>query len=197
MVRHREEVLNVYLAECLRDAGMQAEGEQIEIRHGERSMPDVLVSYMGLRCIIEGKLGDSQNAKGQVQNDVSRRVRDGISHIALGVVYPAELRNTQQGELKAALRDVHFEFCLCLETNYNDPEWHSGILDDILNILRRGHTLLLEDDVLTRSVEHLRYGMTDLVRLLDANPAAAIRIAEVVGVSSESERDEQEEADDD
>jgi hypothetical protein len=196
MVRHREEVLNVYLAECLCDAGMRAEGEQIEMRRGERAMPDVLVSYMGLRCIIEGKFGDSPSAKAQVQSDASKRVRDGISHIALGVVYPPELRSRQQSELKAALREAQFEFCLCVETNYSSPEWHSGVLNDILNILRHGHSTLLQDDVLARSVASLRYGMEDLVRLLDANPASAIRVAEIVGVSPEPETDEEEEADD-
>ena len=61
--KSREEVLNVYLAECVGDTGLSTQAENIEMyASGKKAMPDVVVSFQGLRCIIEGKWADA--AKG-------------------------------------------------------------------------------------------------------------------------------------
>ncbi len=185
MVRHREEVVNVYFAEALRDAGLKAAGEQIQFKGKSRVMPDVLIDYMGLRCILEGKFQDAPNARDEVQNNASDRVRDGIAHIALGIVYPTAIRSIEQDKLKEALGETRFDICFSVETNYAMPEWQSGTVNDVLGLLRRAYEIMLQDDVLAKAVEALRYGTKNLIRVLDSYPACTARIAGIIGISTE------------
>ena len=170
MERHREEVLNVFLAESLRELGMEAAGEQIEVIGGKRLLPDVLFDYKGLRCMIEGKYADVPDAMNVVMAQAVERVETGIAHMALAVVYPAELRETRQNELAERLSGVHLQFSLCTIANYIGVEWHTGRVRDVLDLIRRGYTDLLEDDVVARAVAELSAGMTDLVRVFQAIP---------------------------
>jgi hypothetical protein len=65
--RHREEVLNTVLATCIGRRGVDADPETI-LRSG-RSRPDVMAVMRGLRCAIEGKVADTQNAESVVVAD--------------------------------------------------------------------------------------------------------------------------------
>ena len=182
MIRHREEVVNIYLASCLEDAGIHADPEQIEHITGGRTMPDVIVSFMGLRCIIEGKFDDTAGAQQMIEKTISERVRDGITHLALGIIYPVTLRSEPIKSLSSAIQSSQFRFTLALETNYDHPEWRDGDLDAIRGVLRLGHETLLADDLLTQSVERIRIGMEGLVNLLTAYPVSGYRVAKVIGI---------------
>ncbi len=197
MVRNREEVINVYLAECLQEMGVKAIGEQIEVKQGIRSMPDVMVDYRGLRCIIEGKFNDVANPRAAVQQDASGRVRDGIVYMAIGVVYPTELRNIQGDELLTALSEAMLDFCICSETNYAEPEWHKGKLSALIDQFSRSYDILAQDDALGRAVERIRYGMSDLVFLLGWHQGPIRRIAETIGISLDAPIKAKEENEDD
>jgi hypothetical protein len=186
MIRHREEVVNIYLASCLEDAGIHADPEQIEHIKGGRTMPDVIVSFMGLRCIIEGKFDDTTGAQQMIEQKISERVRDGITHIALGIVYPISLRSEPIKSLSSAIQSAQFQFTLALETNYDHPEWRAGDLDAIRGVLRLGHETLLADELLMQSVERIRAGMEGLVRLLTNYPASGYRVAKVIGIDPDA-----------
>ncbi|MCX8036056.1 MAG: hypothetical protein N3D11_03160 [Candidatus Sumerlaeia bacterium] len=57
---HRQEVLNVLIAQLLQERGVISAPEQIlDVANiPRRKMPDVLVYYNGLRTLIEGEVGD-------------------------------------------------------------------------------------------------------------------------------------------
>lgn len=192
MTRHREEVINVYLAECIRDMGVHASGEQIEFKGGRRAMPDVLFGYMGLRCMIEGKFDDHADARQAVFENASNRVANGIAHIAMGVVYPAHIRTVDVEQIKDALHNEQMAFCICNESDFLKPEWEEGPASAIMAGLRRCHEELRKSDVVERSVARLRAGTRGLVSVIEEFPAIADRTADLLGVfqpSKEAEED--------
>ncbi|MBU0508557.1 hypothetical protein KKH27_06970 [bacterium] len=183
MERHREEVVNVYLAMCLRELGISAAGEQIEVVAGKHAMPDVLLDFKGLRCMIEGKYADVPDAQTVVLAQAVERVEAGIAHMALAVVYPPELRETRQDELAEKLSAVQMKFGLCTIARYVEIEWHHGGVRNVLDLIRRGHAELLEDDVVARSVAALKAGMEGLVSIFFGHPAAVDKIAAHIGIT--------------
>ena len=84
--RHREEVLNVLLAQNLYQYGVQADPETIHSKH--RELPDVIFSYRGLRCVIEGKYADVSGARSIVEGQANSRIESGLAQIGIAVVYP-------------------------------------------------------------------------------------------------------------
>jgi len=186
MSRQREEVLNVVLAECISEQGMVAAPETIVAAASRsRALPDVIVSFLGLRCVIEGKSGDVPGAREQVAADALSRVTNGIAYLAIGVVYPASLRSTDFGDVKAAMEDAELDFLVCSEAGRGD--WQQGRLEAILRELRRAYGILVSDDVLARSVEHLQTGMQGLINVLGENEAATTRLADILGVYEEDD----------
>src|SRR5437660_565990 len=97
--KHREEVLNVVLATCLGNRGIDADPETI-LRRG-RSKPDVIALFRGLRCAIEGKVADTNRAKAVVLADAQGRINQGIAHLAIAVVYPTAMRTIDFSRLQS------------------------------------------------------------------------------------------------
>jgi hypothetical protein len=176
--RQREEVINVLLAECICESGMNAAPETIERARG--GMPDVIVSFRGLRCVIEGKYSDVNNARDIVLGDATSRVEAGIAHMAIAVVYPAELRTTAFADVKDALRDSRLEVAIVSEAGPGG--FRIGNVGDILDDLRRSYDMVANDDVVARSVELLERGMRDVIQVLTYHPAACDNLALLLGV---------------
>ncbi|RQV95237.1 hypothetical protein EH220_06465 [bacterium] len=188
MIRNREEVVNVMLAVCLEDTGLVAVPEQIITLVKERSLPDVLVSFLGLRFAIEGKFADHANARIEVQGQASSRVRSGISHIALGIIYPPRLREVAVGDLVSELRKESFEFCVWSEVDSDPSEWLRGSIEQVEDTLRRLYQALVEDDIVTRTVERIRFGTAELVDVIAEAPGPVGRIADLLGISLVDEK---------
>ena len=159
-------------------------------------MPDVLFDYKGLRCMIEGKFADIPDAQTVVMAQAVERVEAGIAHMALAIVYPTELRETPQREVAGQLRISALQFSLCTVSRYADVAWHSGGVREVLDLMRRGHAELLEDDVVVRSVARLNAGMEGLVRILLGNRVAAEHIADHIGITDERKESETQVSDD-
>jgi hypothetical protein len=105
------------LAICLGAQGVGADPETI-LHHG-RHRPDVLATFRGLRCAIEGKVADSSNARAQVLTDARGRIENGIAHIAIAVVYPTGLRSVEFSELRSALNTAQLDFLVLTEAGYS------------------------------------------------------------------------------
>jgi hypothetical protein len=192
MAKRREEVLNVLLAQAICDTGMMADPENILKVHGERNMPDVLLSFQGLRCVLDGKYTDAQNSKVQVQQQVDERLANGMAHVGIGLLYPKELRTFGDfTKLQSALRTTELRFFIATESEKGN--WQTGTLDNLLEKLRHSHANLAQDDVVTRSVELLQFGMDGVIRDVMGNEAACERLCELLGVYEEDKP----EADDD
>ncbi len=143
-------------------------------------MPDVIVSLSGLRCIIEGKMGDAPNAHKQVEDDARDRIANGIGHIAIGIVYPIHLREATFSNLSNAIASATLDFIVWSEAG--GGEWRQGVLDSILEELRRVYDTLVNDDILERSVKQLQFGMQSLENVLFSSRAACGRLADILGV---------------
>ena len=120
--KHREEVLNVVLATCLGNRGIEADPETI-LRRG-RSKPDVIALFRGLRCAIEGKVADTPQAKAVVLADAKGRIDQGIAHLAIAVVYPTPLRKTRFNELQSELNRTTLEFSVLTDASTQEA-WHA------------------------------------------------------------------------
>ena len=175
--RSREEVLNITLAVCLAARGVPADPEVIT---RGRHMPDVLVVYRGLRCVIEGKVDDVAGAQNVVAGDAQRRVENGIAHFAIGVVYPAHLRTVRFADLPQELNSADLQFFVYTE---NGPgQWRAGRVDELLSELKHAHEAVVRDDVVARAVDKLSFGMASLSNHIYSSSAVCDRLIDVLGI---------------
>lgn len=179
---HREEVLNTVLATSLGRRGVEADPETI-LKRG-RSRPDVIATFRGLRCAIEGKVADAPNAEPQALADARGRVEQGIAHLAIAVVYPKALRSTAFTQLPETLSSVSFRFAVV--TDAGDGSWHNGGINDILAELRRAHEILVRDDVLQQAVDTLNIGLAEVASALMNTKATCDRLIDVLGIGNKS-----------
>ena len=190
--RRREEVLNVLLAQCMCEAGLSADPENILYRDGKRNMPDVLVDLQGLRCIVDGKYKDNPDYKAEVEKQVFERLASGVAHVGVGVAYPVELRTARNfTALGDKLMASRVEFFIASEEE--QPVWQDGDLDTLFGELRRTHSYLAQDDVVTFCVELLKEGMDGLVSNIMANKAACETLTALMGVYEPSAGEDDEE----
>lgn len=185
-VRHREEVLNTVLAEVLIARGMNASPESIKRKGAQR--PDVLISFRGLRCAIEGKIADVQNAREIVAGDAQGRVDTGLTHIAIGVVYPEPLRRTSFNVLGSSMSGADYSFCICTEMGIG--EWQSGTVDEILNAMRRAHETLATDDAVRKAADELSVGLTEIANVFTNDKAVCDRLIDLLGIGSQEAEDD-------
>lgn len=179
--RKREEVLNVTLATCVAARGMRASPETIlPSPDASHAMPDVIASFRGLRWAVEGKVGDIPNARDLVTRDAKSRVDNGIAHMAIGVIYPADLRETPFASLHKAMEKSIFEFFVYTEAGASD--WRTGGVDSMLSELRRAHEALSRDDVVQKAVDQLSVGMDAVANVLFASAATCDRLVDLLGI---------------
>ncbi|MBM3334705.1 hypothetical protein FJY63_08595, partial [Candidatus Sumerlaeota bacterium] len=156
---YRQEVFNVLLAQLLQERGVVTAPESI-IKSGPeqaRRIPDVIVSYYGLRTVIEGEVADQAAAQTRALEAASRRVSQGIAHIAIAVVYPEHLRHVVFPKLKPALAEVELQIAVATEAG--ETEYTAGNADYLESTLRRAFEQLLKEDVVTRAAALIRAGI--------------------------------------
>jgi hypothetical protein len=195
----RQEVLNVLLAQLLRERGLVATPEQIEKSvPGSREMPDVLVDFQGLRLAIEGEIGERgalKSAAVKARKSALGRVEKGIAHIGVAVVYPPELRTADFATMKHRLANANLQFAIITESQIpiqpglfpEAPEKHgivfiTGNLDALSEALRRAYDELVQDKVLERAVELLEQGIRSFMSALSTQPATTARCAKALGI---------------
>lgn len=182
---HREEVLNVVLAQLLNKRGVVSAPEQITaIRKGARRLPDVVVEFEGLRTIIEGKFDDAAEAEMTVLQQAMQRVEEGLAHIALAVTYPAGLRAVPFERLKTALAKSSLEVHSCSEAGSQGPI--TVDVDGLEALLRRTFEQLVEENVVARAVESLEIGINVFSLAVRRNEATVLRFADVLGIGEEA-----------
>lgn len=181
--KHREEVLNVVLATCLSSRGIEADPETI-LRRG-RSRPDVIALFRGLRCGIEGKVADANQAKSVVLGDARERINQGIAHLAIAVVYPTPLRSIAFDRLQSELNSAVLEFSVLTDADGKEA-WHAGGINEIVGELRRAHDVIVRDDILQQAVGTLNIGLAEVASALLNNKAVCDRLIRVLGVGNKS-----------
>lgn len=181
-MRHRQEVLNVLLAQHLRQEGLIAEPEVLARgAGGERMMPDVMVRFRGLRLAIEGEFGDGTDMEAALIAQVAERVESGLAHIAAGVLYPASLREESREETPEALAGCDLRFALVTEAQRPET-FTEGSVHDLANALRRLHEGLGREEVLDEAVAILQAGIEQFVVELGPQQAVVDRFAGALGI---------------
>lgn len=180
MPRHREEVINTYLAILLTRHGVGAEAETIH--HSGESRPDVMFTLGGLRVIIEGKFSDVPDASGIVLSDAAKRLASGICHIAVALVYPAKLRASTTASLERELSDTRLKYLIISESG--QTEWAEATPSQILASLRRVHEALIKDDIVADSAAKLSERIEKIAELWSGAPATCDRLSTLLGMPS-------------
>lgn len=180
--RHREEVLNVLLAELLTTYGLDATPESVQRTAGAKAvaLPDVLVRYRGMRLVLEGKYADSPRAEQVVARQAQDRIDAGVAQFALAVEYPSELRTVGFTRLRASLGSTNLRFSVFSEIG--PGRWRDGGLADVLDEVRRVHESMCEGDVVQRAAESIKGYLDGVARLFQENPAICEEMADVLGV---------------
>lgn len=148
----RQEVLNVLLSQLLSERGAVVLPETIRYTgiQRDRHMPDVIVSYQGLRTAIEGEI-QAPKARDKAIDSAKRRVENGIAHIGVGVVYPASLPMTNDiTQLKGELARAKLEIAVTTEAYTTGYE--TGDVDYLERILRSTFEQLVKEDVVNEAV---------------------------------------------
>jgi hypothetical protein len=150
----RQEVFNVVLAQLLQERGVIAAPESIIKAGPERTrhMPDVIVTYQGLRTAIEAEVR-SANAEQKALDSASRRVAEGIAHIGIAIVYPEHLRDVDFAHLKQELGRV--ELAIAVSSEAGSTGYSMGNVAYLERALRSTFEQLVREDVVAEAVARL------------------------------------------
>ncbi len=166
MEHYRQEVLNTILAQILDENGLISSPENIlkESIFLNRRMPDIVVSYNGLRLIIEGEVGDNPNAQQDAMKSCEKRVKEGICHIAIAVVYPPILRNISFSDLKQEMKNCIME--IAIYSQFGESEFIQGDHNNLGTILKHTYDQIINEDALITSDKG--FGLVNLFLILNS-----------------------------
>ncbi len=175
---HREETVNTQLAILLSRHGIKAEAETIH--HSGKYRPDVMFILGGLRVIIEGKFSDAAGADNAVMSDALKRVKDGMCHIAVALVYPKNIRTIDTSQLEETLSTSRLRFQIFSETE--PTGWSEATPSGILSALRHTHGTLIKDDVVDKSAKRLSERIEIIAALWIGQTAICDRLSVLLGM---------------
>ena len=179
---YRQEVFNVILAQLLQERGVVSAPENM-IKAGPtqaRRMPDVIVSYLGLRTAIEGEVGGKPDAEIKAVSSARNRVVEGIAHIGVAVVYPEPLRKLSFPELKGELEKATLRIAVITESE--ETGFVEGNVDYLEQALRNAFDQLVKEDVVTKAVALLDAGIEVFARGVIGKPGVIGRLSKSLGI---------------
>lgn len=202
-INSREEVWNVILAQLLEGLGNLALPEQIKKIGLEKRLPDVLIAqYFGNNISIEGKYDESKQAREQLAKQCKERIEEGIASIAIGVLYPKELRYVQP--TKNGLKHAQIKIKIFSEKDmekmlrYIDKggDEEGWIISDIMGlneIISLAYENVVNEDIVESSVEELKSSIDFATEKFVSLPGIARKLNELLVVPYTGEDDEKEE----
>ena len=179
---YRQEVFNVLLAQLLQERGVISAPENVvkATPRQARRIPDVIVNFYGLRTAIEGEVGDQPDAQAKAVESARRRVVEGIAHIGVGVVYPAELRAGEFADLKERLAES--PLWIAVVTEDEEGGIVAGSVDDLERALRTAFEHLVQEDVVAKAVAELDAAVEKFAAVVMAKPGVAGRLAQTLDI---------------
>lgn len=145
--KHREEVINVKLADVLSARGLDADAETIHAK----GRPDVLITVNGVKIAIEGRKASQTQS---LQKDAKKRIESGISDISLSVEYPDSLYHVTSAKLSGVLDDHLFTGCIFHFSSQGIVENHFSekTAEELGILIRNAFYLIVRDDVVRSQV---------------------------------------------
>jgi hypothetical protein len=179
----RQEVFNVLLAQILERHGVISAPEIIlKAKPGmKRRMPDVLVSFLGLRLVIEGEVEDAPKAEERALNSARRRVEEGLAHIGVAVVYPAFLRKIDKfDQVQRELEDCQLTVAIVDESG--ETGFSSANVKQLPEMLNNTFDKLLQEDVVNRAAAILDEAVEKVAPVFAAIPGFPQEAAKILGI---------------
>lgn len=160
LTRHREEAINVKLADELAARGLDADAESIHFK----GRPDVLIDLNGIKLVVEGRHAKSAKS---LDADARERVKKGIGDICLSVLYPDALYTTKTTQLSKAIGETSFDGAVFYyggadiqRTDFNDSS-----IDDLSELIRNVFGLIVQDDVVRSQVSKVEQVISEVVAI--------------------------------
>jgi hypothetical protein len=179
------------LGDLLEKRGLLSLPESIRrslVAGGGRRLPDVSVTVAdlaGVRIILEGRIGDNAPIKAALFKKAKGRVEEGLSPIALAVLYPPELRlGASLQQLRNQLEKATLTVRVVSEGS--DGDWATTTIDELTDVLRRSYEVLVSEDVVTRSVTELERAIETASATFVAVPAGPARLRTLLGIPEET-----------
>jgi hypothetical protein len=167
--------------------------ESIRRRAGgeHHRLPDVtLADLWGVRIIVEGKIFDGEAQRRSLLESARRRVEEGLCPICLAVLYPPALRNVETlTALRHSLEAATLEVRVISEGD--DGTWSESNIGTLVELVRRGYELLVEEDVVTRAVAELESAIDTSARVIAAGRGTTERLADMLGIPEDTENDDE------
>jgi len=146
-----------------------------------------------LRVILEGKIEDQANAEIAAFDAAKTKTDEGIGHIGIAVVYPADLRSASFDDLEARLSEARLRFKIYHENGETD--WIQGDLNLLASLLVQAHQQMIREDVVAWGAETLGNAIEAAAKAFEsvpAGPAIALNLL-MEGVEESSNASEPEE----
>ncbi|MEO0067957.1 MAG: hypothetical protein ABIK23_02345 [candidate division WOR-3 bacterium] len=190
---YRQEVFNVILAELLQERGVITlpEGAIYARETQTRRIPDVIVIFEGLRTAIEGEVSDQPNCEERALKSARERVAEGIAHIGIAVIYPAELRHYEFGGLKPAMARCALRISIVTESDEAVTRFVDGNIDDLASALRYTFNQLVREDVVAQAAAKIEAGINTFAGVMVLHQAELERLAQTLGIHEISLDDEE------
>lgn len=139
-------------------------------------MPDIVVEFSGLRVMLEGKVGDVQQAHTKALDAARNRLEQGIAQIGVAVVYPASLRDAS--DVKTALAQSDFDIAVVTESQ--EVGYFKGNVDYLKSALTLAFEHLVEEDVVAQAAAALDAGINNFSNSVIGRPGVIQRLAETL-----------------
>jgi hypothetical protein len=181
---YREEVFNVLLALILHKRGIVTAPEKSfkKALQERRHVPDVLVTFRGLRTAIEGKVADKAAAEEKALSQARDRVNNGVAHIGIALLYPHSIRDIADfTDLQDMLAKTTFRIAVFSEVG--ETGWTEGGIDYLADILRRAFDQLVQEDVVNKAVETLDAGISEFSRAVFNTQPKIDQAAKTLGIT--------------
>ena len=162
--KEHEHTLNVWMAELLRERGLQARAERIQQR-GRRI--DVAIRVGRVRVALEAEQGQSNAKRNEAIRDADRRLEQGLADCAIAVCYPEGIGGPEQLQGSRVLWTIRVprlqNTLIPLEEM---PQWSEADLDELASIVRLAPMQLGNPDHVADS---LSASLDSAVNRLDEN----------------------------
>jgi len=157
------------LAELLEQRDVVSLPEQVisELVENNR-MPDIMTAnLLGVRVVIEGRIGQSPDVHRSLIEDCKERVAEGIAPMTVAVAYPESInQSTSLGGLEDNIRNAEFNINVVTESSAGG--WTSGDIGDLSDYLRSGYGDLVEENVVEEAVDTIDESIDGFVHQLSS-----------------------------
>lgn len=175
----REEVVNSRLAYLLERRGTHARAETIVRTGRSRSLPDVIVDWLGVRIVIECKY-EAPGVGVELQTQVEARLDAALGDVGVALMYPVPLRTTL--DLDSALADAQLRARFIAPGRLGQWITLHGV-DGLANALDQARAILIDDDAVNAAAARLTEAITLFERAVMRQPGRLDAIFGVVAAS--------------